>query len=371
MKHKLRPSVFIRYGVVVAVVAVTVVTIKIFTGRNNGGYTAPRPAVVTAYPERRTIDTTLTLSGHIEARSMVPVIPLVSGTILEYPAKAGMQVEKGDVLACIDEEPFRQQMLQAEAAYTGYESSFARVEQLYQTGAVTRQEYDSVKAQRDAAKAQYELAVLQLGYAQVSAPVSGTVLMAPASVGTVAAAPQPVAVIADLSDLVVRLAVPEKYFTLFNNDPDTLSARIIRPGEPGISETEICDAEIETVAPYIDGASKTFEVVIKLTGSLDSLRPGMYVKASVVFSRKENVPALPVTARKTDGSCYIFNPGSEPGTGTAEHIMLDASVSDGDWFMIPEQYAERQFIVSEQGTVFDGQPVTVVSGTGNTEGAAE
>ena len=93
---------------------------------------------------------------------MIPVVPFVSGTIMEYPIKSGMQINKGDLIAKIDDEPYKQQMLQAKAAYLGYQSTFERVENLYKANAATQQNYDSAKAQRDAAKAQYDLAILQM-----------------------------------------------------------------------------------------------------------------------------------------------------------------------------------------------------------------
>lgn len=375
MKKKTKASIVVRYVVVVVVIAAVVVPLRILTSRNKNAYTAPLPAVVVEYPQKQTILSSITLSGHIEARSMVPVVPLVSGTIMEYPVKAGATVRKGELLAQIDPEPFRQQMLQARAAYTGYENSFTRVSGLYSSGAATRQEYDTVKAQRDAAKAQYDLAVLQLGYASVASPVDGTVLAAPLSEGSVASPQQPVAVVADLSDLVVRLDVPEKYFSLFNKSRDSLEAVVTRPGEEGISESAQCTASIDTIAPYIDGASKTFETVLQLEDVPGDFRPGMYVKVTVVFQRHEDVPVLPVSARKTDGSCYLFvmdNAGGEStdmetgatgvsmekvARGTARHVVLDAAVSDGEWFMVPPEYAECLFIVEGQGTVFNNQPV--------------
>ena len=74
-------------------------------------YEAPIPLVTVANPVMGQISETLTLSAHVEARSMIPVIPMVRGTILEYPVSVGQTVEKGDLLAVIDEEPFKQQML--------------------------------------------------------------------------------------------------------------------------------------------------------------------------------------------------------------------------------------------------------------------
>ena len=388
-----------KYILVVVVALAIVLGVKFFAGREAISYTVPVPAVTVALPVVGTMEESLTINGHVEARSMIPVIPLVSGTIVDYPARAGEQVEKGQLLAQIDPESFRQQMLQAQAAYTGFESSFKRVEGLYKAGAATKQEYDTVKAQRDAARAQYDLAVLQLGYASVSSPVAGTVLAAPLSAGSVAASPKPVAVVADLSDLVVRLQIPEKYFTLFSQYRHQLKAQIILPqDEVGLSVAgavaravaravagteaggvKLAQGRLDTMAPYIDGSSKTFETVFQLEEGAQWFTPGMFVQVRIVFNSLENVLLLPITARKMDGTLYFLEAGeiktdseadsaadsaseSAADLGAAIGGRLGAlnhrdSVSDNQWIVVPDEYRTTFFVVEGQERVLAGQEV--------------
>ena len=362
-----------KYILVVVVALAIVLGVKFFAGREAVSYTVPVPAVTVALPVVGTMEESLTINGHVEARSMIPVIPLVSGTIVDYPAKAGEQVVAGQLLAQIDPEAFRQQMLQAQAAYTGFESSFKRVEGLYKAGAATQQEYDTVKAQRDAARAQYDLAVLQLGYASVSSPVAGTVLAAPLSAGSVAASPQPVAVVADLSDLVVRLQVPEKYFTLFSQYRHQMKAQIILPqdevglslagSEAGTGDVKLAQGRLDTMAPYIDGSSKTFETVFQLEEGREWFTPGMFVRVRIVFNSLENVLLLPITARKMDGTLYFLE-ASEIKTDSEAAIQgrlgswnHQDSVTDNQWIVVPDEYRTRLFVVEGQERVLAGQEV--------------
>lgn len=362
-----------KYILVVVVALAIVLGVKFLAGREAISYSVPVPAVTVALPVVGTMEESLTINGHVEARSMIPVIPLVSGTIVDYPAKAGEQVVAGQLLAQIDPEAFRQQMLQAQAAYTGFESSFKRVEGLYKAGAATQQEYDTVKAQRDAARAQYDLAVLQLGYASVRSPVAGTVLAAPLSAGSVAASPQPVAVVADLSDLVVRLQVPEKYFTLFSQYRHQLKAQIILPqDEVGLSlagseaetgDVKLAQGRLDTMAPYIDGSSKTFETVFQLEEGREWFTPGMFVRVRIVFNSLENVLLLPITARKMDGTLYFLE-ASEMKTDSESAIQgrlsswnHQDSVTDNQWIVVPDEYQTRLFVVEGQERVLAGQEV--------------
>ena len=356
-----KSKLFIRYGIFAVIFVLVVFIILNFSKKETEGYTSPPPAIEIIKPENKDINQSISISGYVEALDMIPVVPFVSGTIMEYPIKSGMQINKGELIAKIDDEPYKQQMLQAKAAYLGYQSTFERVENLYKANAATQQNYDSAKAQRDAAKAQYDLAILQMSYTEVTSPSTGTVLMAPLAKGSIGSTQQPLAIIADLSKQVVRLNVPEKYFDLFNQDKTKISAIIKRPGLDGFSEDTSSVAIIDTISPYIQPESKTFQVVFNLTNNLDLFRPGMYVDVIVNYAEYKNVPTLPLEVLKVDGSCYTYNEENQ----TVQYRSFSTQIRDDKFFMIPSELQNESFVINGQGFVFDGQKVTVVNSEKN------
>lgn len=316
------------------------------------------PVVVIQKPVRQNLVESISISGYIEAKSMIPVVPFVSGTITEYPVSVGEYVEKNQLLAKIDDKPFRQQMIQAEAAYFAAKSTYDRVESLYKAGATTQQNYDTTRAQYDANKAQYDLAKLQLGYTEVCSPISGTVLVADQAVGDIGNQQSPVAIVADLNNLVVRLKVPEKYFDLFVSEKENLSVKITRPAEKNLFEDAVSPAIIENIAPYVSPQNKTFEVVCRLTQNSERFKPGMFVKVQIAYKTYENVPVIPLNAKKMDGSFYIYDEENQ----TVHFQMPDkqtsiSSVNDGINFIVDEQFADSYFVIDGQNFVFDGQKV--------------
>lgn len=312
-------------------------------------YTAPLAAVKIAKPGRADVSQSLTFNGFVEAQAMIPVVPFVSGTIEQYLASAGDYVEKGQLLAVIDEEPYRLQVEQAEAVYLAAKATYERVQNLYKTGAATQQNLDEAKAQYDAYKAQYDLANVQLAYARVTSPVSGTVLMADSSVGSIGTQTSPLFVIADISKLEVNLNVPEKYFDIINDNLDHLEAEISREGAQ-------CKATVKSVAPYISPQSKTFAVTLELDGDVSAFRPGMFVSVKMTYNKVKNALVLKWDVQNSDSSIYSYN----EETQTVKFESIEAVVSDDKNFVIDEKYNNTWFVVDGQGVLLDGQKVNVL-----------
>lgn len=361
------PKRILKYIFFLLVTAALVAVVVLFTGKKSEETEEEKiPAVVIQKPSFGNLSESITLSGYVEAKAMIPVVPFVQGTITGYYAKAGDFVSKDTILAKIDDAPFRQQLLQAEAAYFAAKSTFDRVENLFKSGATTQQNYDSAKAQHDAMKAQYDLAKLQYDYTEVKASIDGTILIADLAEGSIATQTQPIAVLADLTNQVVRLKVPEKYFDLFTLQKENLSVTVTRPAEKSMYEDAVTSATIENIAPYVSPESKNFQVVCHLDEAGSRFRPGMYVKVSVSYAVHNDVPLLPVTTKKMDGSCYVY----DEENSTVHYIFPKNTPSDSTSFIVPEDYAESYFVVDGQNTVFDGQKVNVIKVIGK-EGEKE
>ncbi|WP_079227969.1 efflux RND transporter periplasmic adaptor subunit [Pseudomonas putida] len=129
------------------------------------------------------------LSGRILAPRTAEVRARVAGVVLKRVYREGSDVKQGDVLFLIDPAPFkadhdsaRATLAKAEATLYQARLQEQRYRQLVDDKAVSRQEYDNARAaflQADAAvaeaKAALERARLNLGYATVTAPISGRI----------------------------------------------------------------------------------------------------------------------------------------------------------------------------------------------------
>lgn len=324
-----------------------------YSTRTESTYTRPTSPVEVEKPEVRTIQKTVTFSSNVSADSIIPVTPYVEGTIIEYYVKEGDYVNEGDVIAKIDPEPYELQYEQATSAYLGYESSFQRIEKLYKTNSVSQQDYDTVKAQRDAMKAQMELAKLQLSYTDVVAHTSGTVLKTISSKGSTAIKGTPIATIADLSDLVINLNLGEKYYAFFANNTEDISITVTRPAT-SYSEEKTTTASIDAVSPYVDPTSRNFKLYLTLDNP-EGFNPGMFVKVTIVLDTKEGYSIKRKTI-KLDNSAYYVDEASM----TAKYIDLSDAYMNEEYVLLPSGYENESFISKGQNSIFEGQAISIV-----------
>lgn len=152
--------------------------------------TPPPPAEVTVdVIAPRRVAVTNELPGRIDAVRVAQVRARVAGILLRRTFVEGADVKAGEVLFEIDPAQFKANLASAEASLGKAEASrkqaqaiLERYQSLLEVEAVSRQDYDNAAAaaqqtaaEVQAAQAAVANATLSLGYATVTAPISGRI----------------------------------------------------------------------------------------------------------------------------------------------------------------------------------------------------
>src|ERR1700728_1458607 len=149
---------------------------------------APIPVTV-SYPVERGVTDFADFTGRTAAVDSVEVRARVSGYLDKVKFKEGALVKKDDELFEIDLRPYRAELERAKGTVAQIEARVHRLERDYHRaknliirGAVGQEEYDRYEgdyreaaASLDVARANRDLAALNVEYARVVAPVSGRV----------------------------------------------------------------------------------------------------------------------------------------------------------------------------------------------------
>ena len=154
-----------------------------------GSAAAAPMSVTVSYPVERDVTDYADFTGRTAAVDSVEVRARVSGYLDTVNFKEGALVKKDDKLFEIDPRPYRAELdrakgtlAQIDARVRRLERDYHRAKNLIVRGAVGQEEYDRYEADYreavaglDVAKANRDLAALNVEYANVTAPVSGRV----------------------------------------------------------------------------------------------------------------------------------------------------------------------------------------------------
>jgi RND family efflux transporter MFP subunit len=245
---------------------------------------APRPVHVAPvkFQER---EQTITITGEVVARVETDLSFRVGGRITGWFVDVGAAVKEGQVLARLDPEEQKADVVAAEAGVRAADAqlklartNFDRQKSLLNDGISTQRDFDdaetalrTAESAREASIAQRDTAKEVLSYTELRAPADGIVTGRLAESGQVAQAAQTMFTIADNGP---RDAVFEVYESLFFS----------QPSEDGVVITLLSDDRVRTegrvreVSPTIDAETGTVRVKIAMAET----PPEMTLGASVV-----------------------------------------------------------------------------------------
>ncbi|MDX1677018.1 efflux RND transporter periplasmic adaptor subunit [Arsukibacterium sp.] len=144
----------------------------------------------------------------------------VSGKLVELQARPGQQVQKGELLARLDDTDFKLKLDQARARYELAQTQFTRAEQLIAQKLVSQAVFDEAKAQLQVAQADLSTAETALSYTRLQAPFAGIISRLLVENHENIAAQQPIMELQVRDQVDVVIQVPEDVISNVRKDFD-------------------------------------------------------------------------------------------------------------------------------------------------------
>ncbi|WP_213999834.1 efflux RND transporter periplasmic adaptor subunit [Arsukibacterium sp.] len=144
----------------------------------------------------------------------------VTGKLVQLMARPGQQVQKGELLARLDDTDFTLKLDQARARYDLAQTQFTRAEQLIAQKLVSQAVFDEAKAQLQVAQADLSTAETALSYTRLQAPFAGIVSRLLVDNHENIAAQQPIMELQVRDQVDVVIQVPEDVISNVGKDFD-------------------------------------------------------------------------------------------------------------------------------------------------------
>lgn len=269
----------------------------------------------TAKVEFREVDQTYAAEALIEAAKQATVAAQISGRVVELRFDVGDYVEKGQVIARIDEREASQalagsqaQVAQAQAALQNAKATYERSRQLFEQKFVSQAALDKALADYKAAQAQTQatlagagVAATARGYTTIVAPYSGVVSARLIELGEMASPGKPLMSGFDPKDLRAVANIPQYKLADIRRAP---RARVEFP-----ALGKWIEAAAVTVLPAADAKTHITRVRLDLPEDLREVYPGMFARAHFTVGRVKKllVPAAAVVRRSEITAVYAID----------------------------------------------------------------
>lgn len=294
-------------------------------------------------------------TGALTARSHVVVAPKVSGRLNRLRVDIGDAVRSGQPLAELEDDEYRQQVIQAEAdlrvaranlgetrsALAMAERNLERTRALHRDGIQSDAELDQATAAHDSQEARFRVAEAQVAHRE-AALESARVRLSYTRIaatwdrgravryvgerfvdeGVLLAVNTPILSVIELQPITAVIHVSDReYFRLRVDQPAAVSSSAF----PGKSFT----GRIARIAPLLQEASRQARVEIEVDNPERLLKPGMFIRVQVEFARRLHATIVPFNAlaRRNERQGVFL---ADPAAGTARFVPVRAGVVEGD-----------------------------------------
>ena len=245
-------------------------------------------AVGAGEAERQRMIDSLRVNGEIEPAATVDVFPEALGDVRELTVRVGQAVERGAVIARIDQSRPGQSFVPS----------------------------------------------------PVRAPISGTIIAVPVSVGSKVQQGQPVARIATTGVLQIQTHVPERFIGR------------LQPGQKAEIRVAaypdaVFEARVVELSPVVDPATRTMETKLEFSEADARIRPGMFARVRIITEERADATVVPVNAVVTRlDTQYVFviteNDRVERrvvslGLQSGDRIEITSGVSAGERIVVEGQ----------------------------------
>lgn len=250
--------------------------------------------VEVAPAEMRALSLSEEFTAQLEAKVVNNITAQAGGRLKQLLVKVGDRVGAGQAVARMEATQAAQAQIQLADAKT----NFARMDELYKVGGVSKAQWEQAKSAVDQAKLAYGNAAENT---VLRSPISGFVTAKNYDNGDMTSPQLPVVVIQQIAPVRAVIGVSEQYYSyLKKGAAATLSVDAL--GE------ETFSGIVTNIFPTLDPVTHTVSTEIEVANKDLKLRPGMYARVHLDFGTKEalTVPDKAIVRQAGSGARYVY-----------------------------------------------------------------
>jgi len=310
-------------------------------------------SVKTAQVKTEEVSLDFVVNGNFEPIQELTFSAEKSGKVISVLVKEGDYVNVGQTLVIVRSDVIDVNASTAKAIYNNAQADYARYENAYKSGGVTKQQLDQAKLAMTNAGSNLKQANINVGDTRIKAPIKGFInkkYIEPGSILTGMPA-TPMFDIVNVSKLKLNVSVNESQVaSLKVGNPVTVTASVF--------PDKVFSGKISFIAAKAD-ESLNFVVEIEIANNTDNnLKAGMYGTANFASKQKQELKVVPRNAfvgSVSSNQVFVVENGLAKlkkvvaGRILGEQVEIVDGLSDGD-----------NVIITGQINLQDGKPVEII-----------
>jgi membrane fusion protein, multidrug efflux system len=319
----------------------------------------------------------------------VTLVARVTGFLEERHFEPGQLVEEGERLYSIEPDLYQASVNQREADLQSAQAELARArrdaerfQRLLSQNSVSQQQVDeALAAQRvaEASVAQAEAALasaeIDLGYAEVKAPVGGMIGLSRVNVGNLVSSGTELATVTPLDPLEVRFQLPQRdAFELrrqLEEDAEVadIRATLVVPAL-GDSDEGVLEGRLDFLGSRVEEATSTVQASASFANPQAAVLPGQFVRVRLEGLTRYDVLAVPeiaVTQGLMGPQVFVLDEDDKARSRTVELGELA-----GPWHILRGGLEEGdRVVVGDPSGIEPGTPIDPLDFEGDAEPLVE
>lgn len=244
-----------------------------------------------------------------------------SGKITDINFTEGSTVQKGQLLAKINDRPLQAQLKKLQAQLKLAEDRVFRQNALLVKDAVSKEAYEQVKTDLASLNADIDLIKANIQQTELRAPFDGIIGLRQVSVGSYASPTTIVAKLTKISPLKINFSVPERY------------AKEIKKGTRLTFSLDgylkDFDATVYATESKVDPASRTLSVRALYPNTGTKLLPGRFASIKIKMHEIPNAIAIPseaIVPEMGKSKVYLYKNGKSMPVEVKTGLRTDTQV---------------------------------------------
>ncbi|MEP0133131.1 MAG: efflux RND transporter periplasmic adaptor subunit [Eudoraea sp.] len=271
----------------------------------------------------------LDLQGNVMTKQNVLIYPEMTGTLLKVYVKEGQKVNKGQLLATIDDGGMSSQLEQLKTQAALAKTTFERQKRLWEQKIGSEIQYLQAETNYLAVENSVKQAQSQLSKANVRAPFSGIIDDVIQEQGTVVSpgSGQAVFRIVNLSDMYIEVDVPESYLK------GVTVGKEVKVYFPVLGDS--ITSVIRQTGNFINPTNRSFRVEIAVPNKKRNIKPNLTARVQINNYSSDNAILIPqsVISENAQGEQYVYlaTEADSNDMAIAKKQIINTGQSQGDF----------------------------------------